>query len=138
MVNIFKQRNEVNKLIEERDRLAFQRQSIDDAKNLANSKIEHKIRALENKAWKNQIKASNAIEEINRKLERIERNIISEKEYVNSVSTYKPEDIHDAVKNSFRNNLSTEVLSGRENYKNNTYNPAISPAPNSNLNVKKV
>lgn len=123
----------INSLIDERDRLAVERQSISDRKNLKNSKIENKIRGLENLAWKNQIEASNAIEEINRKLERIERDIISEKEYVNGVSTYKPEDIHDAVKSSFQNNLPTEVLTGRENYKNNTYNPAISPIPNSKV-----
>lgn len=117
LFNIFKQRNEVNKLIEERDRLAFQRQSISDAKNLANSKIEHKIRALENQAWKNQIKAANAIEEINRKLERVERNLISEKEYVNSVSTYRPEEIREGVKNSFISNIPNNIINNRDETK---------------------
>ena len=80
LFDMFKPRNEISKLIEERDKLSFKRQAIHDAKNLANSKIEHKIKALENQAWRNQIKASNAMEEINRKLERVERNLISEKE----------------------------------------------------------
>ena len=134
MVNIFKQRNEVSKLIEERDRLAFQRQSIDDAKNLANSKIEHKIRALENKAWKNQIKASNAIEEINRKLERIERNIISEKECVNSVSTYRPEEIRAGVKNSFISDIPSNIANNRDESKCETKLESF----NMHKDVKKV
>lgn len=117
MLKMFKPKNEVNKLVEERDRLAFERQSIHDAKNLANSKIEHKIRALENEAWRNQIKAANAIEEINRKLERVERNLISEKEYVNSVSTYRPEEIKEGVKNSFTTDIPTNILNNRDESK---------------------
>lgn len=114
---LFKPRNEVNKLIEERDRLSFERQAIFDAKNLANSKIEHKIKALENQAWKNQIKASNAIEEINRKLERVERNLISEKEYVNSVSTYRAEEIRAGVKNSFTSDIPNSIVNNRDERK---------------------
>lgn len=108
-------KDRVNKLIDERDALAIKRQKINDAKNLANSRIEDKIKKLENEAWKNQIAAVNQIEEVNRQMERVERNIISEKEYVNSVSTYAPEDIQDGVRASFSMQIPSDVVTGRGN-----------------------
>lgn len=113
LFRFFKDR--VNKLIDERDALAIKRQKISDTKNLKNSRIEDKIKKLENEAWKNQIAAVNQIEEVNRQLERVERNIISEKEYVNSVSTYAPEDIQDGVRASFSMQIPTDVITGRGN-----------------------
>ena len=134
LFKMFKPRNEVSKLIEERDKLSFERQHIHDAKNLANSKIEHKIKALENQAWRNQIKASNAIEEINRKLERVERNLISEKEYVNSVSTYGPEEIRAGVKNSFISEIPNNIANNRDESKCETKLESF----NMHKDVKKV
>lgn len=106
-------KNRVNKLIDERDALTFKRQKISDKKNLVNSQIENKIRKLENESWRNQITATNQIEEINRQLERVERNLNSEKEYVNGISTYKNEEIHQSVRDSFQGCLPTEVVQGR-------------------------
>ena len=110
-LNLF--RSKVNKLVDKRDELIFKRQKIEDKKNLTNSRIENKIRDLENKAWRNQIIATNKIDDINRKLEKAERDIISEKDYVNSISTFKPEEISAKVRNGFHRNIPSELVNGR-------------------------
>lgn len=115
-LNLFK--SKVNKLVDKRDELIFKRQKIEDQKNLTNSRIENKMRDLENKAWRNQIIATNKIDDINRKLEKVERDIISEKDYVNSISTFKPEEISAKVRNGFRGNILSELVNGRPEIKN--------------------
>lgn len=105
-------RSKVNKLVDKRAELIFKRQKIEDKKNLTNSRIENKIRDLENKAWRNQIIATNRIDDINRKLEKAERDIISEKDYVNSISTFKPEEISVKVEGSFHRNVPSELVNG--------------------------
>lgn len=110
-LNLFK--SKVNKLVDKRDELIFKRQKIEDKKNLTNSRIENKIRDYENKAWRNQIIATNKIDDINRKLEKAERDIISEKDYVNSISTFKPEEISAKVRNGFHRNIPSELVNGR-------------------------
>lgn len=111
---LFKSR--VNKLVDKRDRLTFKRQKIEDQKNLTNSKIENKIRDLENKAWRNQIITTNKIDDINRKLEKTERDILSEKDYVNSITTLNREQIAEGVRKGFHRNIPSEVITGREEY----------------------
>lgn len=106
-------KSKVNKLVDKRDNLIFKRQKIEDKKNLTNSRIENKMRDLENKAWRNQIIATNKIDDINRKLEKAERDIISEKDYVNSISTFKPEEISVKVRGSFHRNVPSELVNGR-------------------------
>lgn len=113
---LFKSR--VNGLVDKRDRLTFKRQKIEDQKNLTNSKIENKIRDLENKAWRNQIVTSNKIDDINRKLEKTERDILSEKDYVNSITTLSREQIAEGVRKGFHRNIPSEVITGREEYSN--------------------
>ena len=115
-LNLFK--SKVNKLVDKRDELIFKRQKIEDKKNLTNSRIENKVRDLENKAWRNQIIATNKIDDINRKLEKAERDIISEKDYVNSISTFKPEEISAKVRNGFHRNIPSELVNGRPEIKN--------------------
>ena len=115
-LNLFK--SKVNKLVDKRDELIFKRQKIEDKKNLTNSRIENKIRDLENKAWRNQIIATNKIDDINRKLEKAERDIISEKDYVNSISTFKPEEISAKVRGSFHRNVSSDLVNGHPEIKN--------------------
>ena len=116
MLKLFK--SKVNKLVDKRDKLIFQRQKIEDKKNLTNSRIENKIRDYENKAWRNQIISTNKIDDINRKLEKAERDIISEKDYVNSISTFKPEEISAKVRNGFHRNIPSELVNGRPEVKN--------------------
>lgn len=117
-MKLFKSR--VNKLVDKRDSLTFKRQKIEDKKNLTNSKIENKIRDLENKSWRNQIITTNKIDDINRKLEKTERDILSEKDYVNSITTLSREQIAEGVRKGFHRNLPSEVVTGREEYPTQT------------------
>jgi len=117
MFKLFK--DKITKLIEKRDALTIQRQRVQDHKNIANSKIGIQLDNLQKKSWRNQILATTKIEDINRQLEKIERDIISEKQYLNSIPTYKPEDIEEGVRSSFEMTLPAEVVTGRANLENN-------------------
>lgn len=116
MFKLFK--DKVSRLIDKRDAVTIKRQKVHDKKNRANSRIEVKIADLEKKAWRNQIMATTTMENLNRQLEKIERDLNSEKEYLNSVPTYKPEDIKASVRASFESQFPTEfpaeLVTGRK------------------------
>lgn len=94
-MNIFTRKNEADRIVSEIDKLVTQRQKIIDNKNVKNSEITNKIKALEYKAWQNQVEADSKINALDRQVEKLKRDLNSVKEYVNDVipSDQKPMNI---------------------------------------------
>ena len=95
MLNIFNQNSKADEIVNKIDRLNAKRTKTIDKKNVKNSAIENKIHALEYKAWSNQVKADNSINQIDRELAKMRRDLQSEKDYINSVipSEDKPRNV---------------------------------------------
>lgn len=74
-----------DKLVDKIDKLTQARQRLIDNKNIANSSIQNKMKALEYKVWQNQVIVDSKVNEIDRKIDKAKRDLLSEKEYVQSI-----------------------------------------------------
>ena len=74
-----------DKLVDKIDKLTQARQRLIDNKNIANSSIQNKMKALEYKVWQNQAIVDSKVNEIDRKIDKAKRDLLSEKEYVQSI-----------------------------------------------------
>lgn len=74
-----------DKLVDKIDKLTQAKQRLIDNKNIANSSIQNKMKALEYKVWQNQITVDSKVNEIDRKIDKAKRDLLSEKEYVQSI-----------------------------------------------------
>lgn len=94
-MNIFKRTTTADKIVDKMDRLTAKRQRLIDEKNVKNSAIENKMKSLEYKSWSNQVSTDSKCNVIDRQLDKLKRDLKSEKEYVNSVvpSEDKPRNI---------------------------------------------
>lgn len=92
---MFTNRTQADRIVSNIDKLTAERQQVIDKKNVKNSAIENKIKSLEYMGWNNQLRADSKVNEIDRKLDKLKRDLQSEKEYVNSVlpSDDKPRNI---------------------------------------------
>lgn len=95
MLRLFKKVNKADQIVNEIDKLTAKKTKLIDEKNVKNSAIENKINALEYKSWSNQVKIDNQCNQIDRTLDKLRRDLQSEKDYVNSVvpSEDKPRNI---------------------------------------------
>ena len=75
-----------DKLVDKIDKLTQARQRLIDNKNIANSSIQNKMKALEYKVWQNQVIVDSKVNEIDRKIDKAKRDLLSEKEYVHGSS----------------------------------------------------
>ncbi len=87
--NLFTTKTKADKIVDEIDSLTAKKQKVQNDKNVKNNSIQNKMKALEYRANQNQVKADNVINEIDRKLDKLKRDLQSEKDYVNSI---KPTD----------------------------------------------
>ncbi len=87
--DLFTTKTKADKIVDEIDSLTAKKQKIQNDKNVKNNSIQNKMKALEYQANQNQVKADNIINEIDRKLDKLKRDLQSEKDYVNSI---KPTD----------------------------------------------
>lgn len=87
--NLFTTKTKADKIVDEIDSLTAKKQKVQNDKNVKNNSIQNKMKALEYQANQNQVKADNIINEIDRKLDKLKRDLQSEKDYVNSI---KPTD----------------------------------------------
>ena len=94
-MKLFKKKNRADFIVERMDKLTAKRQKVVDQKNVRNSAIENKINALEYKSWSNQVKTDSVCNQLDRELDKLRRDLQSEKDYVNSVvhSEDKPRNI---------------------------------------------
>ena len=74
-----------DKWVDKIDKLTQARQRLIDNKNIANSSIQNKMKALEYKVWQNQVIVDSKVNEIDRKIDKAKRDLLSEKEYVQSI-----------------------------------------------------
>ena len=74
-----------DKLVDKIDKLTQARQRLIDNKNIANSSMQNKMKALEYKVWQNQVIVDSKVNEIDRKIDKAKRDLLSEKEYVQSI-----------------------------------------------------
>ena len=74
-----------DKLVDKIDKLTQARQRLIDNKNIANSSIQNKMKALEYKVWQNQVIVDSKVNEIDRKIDKAKRELLSAKEYVQSI-----------------------------------------------------
>lgn len=86
---LFTTKTKADKIVDEIDSLTAKKQKVQNDKNVKNNSIQNKMKALEYQANQNQVKADNIINEIDRKLDKLKRDLQSEKDYVNSI---KPTD----------------------------------------------
>lgn len=94
-MNIFKRTTTADKIVDKMDKLTAKRQRLIDEKNVRNSAIENKMKSLEYKSWSNQVSTDSKCNVIDRQLDKLKRDLKSEKEYINSVvpSEDKPRNI---------------------------------------------
>lgn len=76
----------IDRLVDEYSRLLIVKTKVQEDTNIMNSKLETKIRKLENKAFANKEQSIREIAEIDRMLGKIERQLDNEKIYINSLS----------------------------------------------------
>ena len=84
-------KSKIDKLASEKRHLKIKKQSIQDKMHEKNSAIETKLAKLENKAQNNKEIADKQCIEIDRQLQKINRDIESEQIYVNSVADAEKE-----------------------------------------------
>lgn len=94
-MKFFTRKNEADRIVSKIDKLVTQRQKIIDNKNVKNSEITNQTKALEYKAWQNQVQADSKVNALDRQVEKLKRDLKSVKEYVNDVvpSDQKPMNI---------------------------------------------
>ena len=73
-------------LVKLKERLLYERQRNEDRKDEKNSKLETKIKKIENKSYNNKVKCDNANAEINRELKRVGKLIELEREHANQIA----------------------------------------------------
>lgn len=88
---IFKRKSKIDRLASQKRGLKIQKQNIQDRMHEKNSALETKIKKLENKAFFLKEVADKQCVEIDRKLQKINRDIESEQIYVNSVADAEKE-----------------------------------------------
>ena len=74
-----------DKLVYKIDRYTKNRKKVIDNKNVTNSKLANRIKALEYKTWQNQVTADSKVYELDRLISKANRDLQSAKDYVNSV-----------------------------------------------------
>lgn len=84
MISLFGSR--IDKLSKEKRKIAFKIEQVNYKKNERNAKRGNKIQILENKCFKDSQEAERKIVELNRQLDKLVRDINSEKIYVNEVA----------------------------------------------------
>lgn len=83
---LFKKESTIDKLVKENEQLVVERQRIKDKKNETNSKIETKIKELENLAYRNKQQADAAVANLTRKIEKNQEQIDLEAKYYNKIA----------------------------------------------------
>lgn len=83
MFKIFK--SKIDKLVDKQAELENSKQKVRDRQNEANSKIETKVNALTQKAYRNKDRADSKIAEIDRQIEKNKKLINVEVDYAKSI-----------------------------------------------------
>ena len=83
------QKSRIDELVNEKERLLFKREKNKNIINEKNSKIETKIKKLENKSYRNRVASDDANAEIDRQVNKINKLIELEREYVNSLADHE-------------------------------------------------
>lgn len=82
-------KSRIDELVSEKERLLFQKEKNTNKIHEANSKIETKIKKLENKAYRNKVATDDANAVIDRQINKINKLIELEREYVNSLADHE-------------------------------------------------
>lgn len=83
---LFKKESTIDKLVKGNEQLVVERQKIKDKQNETNSKIETKIKELENLAYRNKQQADAAVANLTRKIEKNQEQIDLEAKYYNKIA----------------------------------------------------
>ena len=83
---VFKKESTIDKLVKENEQLVVERQRIKYKQNETNSKIETKIKELENLAYRNKQQADAEVANLTRKIEKNQEQIDLEAKYYNKIA----------------------------------------------------
>lgn len=83
---LLKKESTIDKLVKENERLVVERQKVKDKQNETNSKIETKIKELENLAYRNKQEADAETAKLTRKIEKNQEQIDLEAKYYNKIA----------------------------------------------------
>lgn len=83
---MFNKENRIDKLVKDNEVLVVERQRVQDKQNETNSKIETKIKELENLAYRNKQEADAKVAELTRRIEKNQEQIDLEAKYYNKVA----------------------------------------------------
>ena len=89
------QNSRIDELVNEKERLLFIKEKNTNTMHEKNSKIETQIKKLENKSYRNKVSTDDANAVIDRQVNKINKLIELEREYVNSLADHeqKPKQI---------------------------------------------
>ena len=77
--------NKIDTLLKEKEELNFQKEKNNNRVNEINSKLETRMKKLENKAYRNRIQADDKNTRIDRRLDMVEQLIQLERKYANKM-----------------------------------------------------
>lgn len=76
----------IDELVKQKEAYLYERQCNEDAMHEKNSKLETKIKKLENKAFRNKVECDDRNNEIDREVKRINKLIELEREHANAIA----------------------------------------------------
>lgn len=79
-------KSKIDALVNQKERLLYKREKNENLMHEENSKIETKIKKLENKTYRKKVATDSANAEIDRQVNKINKLIELEREYVNSIA----------------------------------------------------
>lgn len=83
------QNSRIDELVNEKERLLFRKEKNTNSMHEKNSKIETQIKKLENKSYRNKVATDDANAAIDRQVNKINKLIELEREYVNSLADHE-------------------------------------------------
>lgn len=81
-----REKNTIDRMVKENEQLKLEKQRVIDNQNEENSRIETAIRELENKAFRNKQVADTRVAELDRRIEKNEKQIKLEAEYYDKIA----------------------------------------------------
>lgn len=83
---LFKKEIKIDDLVKENEKLVVEKQKVRDRQNEVNSKIETKIKELENLAFRNKQEADAEVAKLSRRIEKNQEQIDLEAKYYNKIA----------------------------------------------------